>query len=348
MLTYMILGNSLQSWIISILVLFLAFIFFKVLIGVLGKRCKSISEATINPYDDLICILLNKTNSLFIAVISLLIASKWLLLQPDMIKFINVLVVVSLWFQIGYWANHIIVYFIQTKKSESIDGREKTSLSAISTLSRFIIWSIVFILALDQIPGIEINALLTSLGIGGIAIGLALQNILGDLFASLSIAFDQPFVIGDFISVAEFSGTVEKIGLKSTRIRSIAGEELIFSNSDLLRSRIQNFKQMEKRRVNINLGVTYNTSIDNLKKIPSFLQSIVENQNDLKFDRANLSSMGDFSINFELIYWVNTPDYSTHMNLKEIVLLAVYEKFEANSIEIAFPTQSLIIEKNKN
>lgn len=345
MLNQMIWGNSIQSWLIAIMIFILSYGLLKLVIAFFERRIKKISIRTVSLYDDYIWIVLNQTKSIFLAFLSLLIASKSLILPAKVITFINVSVIIFLWIQIGLWANQIIIIFIQSKKTKGIDGKEKTSLSAIGTISKIFIWSIVLLLALDNIPGIQISALIASLGIGGIAVGLALQNILGDLFASLSITIDQPFVIGDFISIENFSGSVEKIGLKSTRVRSITGEELVFSNSDLLSGRIHNYKRMDIRRVVMQFGVTYQITVDKLKKIPEILQSIVKSQSNVTFERAHLSTMGDFTINYELVFTVNSPDFTLYMNIKENILLSVLQKFEEEGIDMPYPTQTVLLKK---
>ena len=255
---------------------------------------------------------------------------------------------VAFWIQIGIWANHSVVNFIDHRNQIESDGEDKTTMNALKTILRIVLWSIVLILVIDNIPGVEITALITSLGIGGIAIGLALQNILGDLFASLSITLDKPFVINDFIQVDNFVGTVEKIGLKSTRIRSLSGEQLVFSNSDLLGSRIQNFKRLERRRKVLKLGVLYQTTPEQLRKIPEILTNIFSTIDQVTLDRIHLSDFGDFSINFELVYWVESSDYTLHMDLKQDILLAIFDQFIENEIEFAYPTQSIFIENNGN
>ena len=343
MLNQLVFGNSIKTWLISILIFILIYLLLKLIIAFIDRRIKKISSRTTTLYDDYLWVILNQTKSIFLGFLSLLIASKLLILPAKVITFINVSVIVFLWIQIGIWANQIIFVFIQSKKTKDLDGKEKTSLSAIGTISKIFIWSIVLLLALDNIPGIQISALIASLGVGGIAVGLALQNILGDLFASLSITIDQPFVIGDFISIGNFSGSVEKIGLKSTRVRSITGEELVFSNSDLLSGRIHNYRRMEIRRVVMQFGVTYQISAEKLKKIPEILQSIVESQTDVTFERAHLSTMGDFTVNYELVFTVNSPDFTLYMNIKQNILLSVLQKFEEEGIDMPYPTQTILL-----
>jgi small-conductance mechanosensitive channel len=202
---------------------------------------------------------------------------------------------------------------------------------------------VALLLALDNIPGIEVDALIASLGIGGIAVALAAQNILGDLFASLSIVLDQPFVIGDSITVGEYVGTVEHIGLKSTRVRSLTGEQLIFSNSDLLNSRIRNYGRMEERRVSFTLGVTCQTPYEKLVEIPGMIQEIIAAQPQTRFGRAHFKAYGDFSLNFEIVYCMLTSDYDVFMDIQQGINLEILRRFAEEGIELAYPTQTVFV-----
>ena len=198
----------------------------------------------------------------------------------------------------------------------------------------------MLLLALDNL-GIKITGLITGLGIGGITIALAVQNILGDLLAYISIMMDRPFAIGDFIVVAEFTGVVERIGLKTTRLRSLSGELLIFSNNDLLSSRMRNYKDREQRRVLFSIGVTYDTPADSLESIPIIIKDILETQENVLFDRAHFKSFGSFSIDFEVVYYVTTADYLIYMDVQQDVNLKIVRAFEKSGIEFAFPTQTV-------
>ena len=190
---------------------------------------------------------------------------------------------------------------------------------------------------------------------GGIAIALAAQNILGDLFASLSIVLDKPFVVGDFLIIGDFLGSVEKVGIKTTRLRSLSGEQLVFSNNDLLNSRIRNYGRMYERRVVFSLGVTYQTPSEKLKRIPDIVRKAVEaqenvreaveTQEDVRFDRAHFQKYGDFALIFEIVYYVLSADYAQYMDVQQAINLRIYEDFEENEIEFAYPTQTVYVSK---
>ena len=203
-------------------------------------------------------------------------------------------------------------------------------------------WSIVLLLALDNLS-IDVTALVTGLGIGGIAVALAAQNILGDLFASLTIVLDKPFLLKDFLIVNEFLGTVEHIGLKTTRLRSLTGEELVFSNADLLNSRIRNYGRMFERRVVFSLGVVYQTPRDKLAKIPDIIRSAIEAQEKTRFDRAHFKDFGAYALNFEAVYYVLVPDYNVYMDTQQAINFYIHEQLEAEGIEFAYPSQTVYV-----
>jgi small-conductance mechanosensitive channel len=198
----------------------------------------------------------------------------------------------------------------------------------------------VLLLALDNL-GVDITALVAGLGVGGIAVALAVQNVLGDLFASLSITLDRPFVLGDFIIVGDYLGNVERIGVKSTRLRSLGGEQIIVSNADLLNSRVRNYGRMDERRVLFTLGVTYETPRKKLERIPAMVREIIEHQQHARFDRCHFAKYGDFALGFEAVYYVLSPDYNLYMDIQQAINFAIHAAFEDAQIEFAYPTQKL-------
>lgn len=227
------------------------------------------------------------------------------------------------------------------------DAATVTTFTALGFIGRIALWTVVLLLALDNL-GVEVSALIAGLGIGGVAVALALQNVLGDLFASLSIVLDKPFVIGDFIIVDNYLGTIEHVGLKTTRVRSLSGEQLIFANSDLLKSRIRNYKRMVERRIVFTLGVTYQTPYEKLKKIPQIIKEVLEKQENARLDRAHFKEYGDFSLNYEIVYYVQSPDYYLYMDIQQAVNLEIYRRFQEEGIEFAYPTQTLFLRRENN
>lgn len=226
--------------------------------------------------------------------------------------------------------------------------RIETDRAAVTTVNAFriaslaAVWIVALLAALDSL-GFDVTALVAGLGIGGVAIALATQSILGDLFASLSIVIDKPFVVGDFIRVGDDLGAVERIGLKTTRVRSLSGEQLIFGNADLLRSRIRNYRLMEERRVLFRIGVVYQTPADTLRRIPSMVRQIIESRPATRMDRAHFAELGASEYAFEFVYYVLSPDYNLYMDTQEAVNLAIVEAFEREGIELAYPTRTVIL-----
>ena len=345
-MNFEILGNPLSKWIIFLLTATVSYFILKVLTNSLKKQLSKKLPGSLNKSITYILIIFQKTNLFFLLILSIYIGTAWLTLPEKIFLYLRTIIIFAIWIQVGIWANGAIVNYINLKSNQTANGEDRTTMNALKTILKIVLWSIIFILLVDNIPGVEITALVTSLGIGGIAVGLALQNILGDLFSSLSISMDKPFIIGDFIQVDNFFGTVEKIGLKSTRLRSISGEQLIFSNSDLLNSRVHNFKRLERRRVVMTLGVLYQTTPEQLRLIPELIKSIFSDVKEVTLDRVHLASFGDFSINYELVYWVESADYNLHMDQKQTILLKIFDQFIANEIELAYPTQSIFVENN--
>ncbi len=236
----------------------------------------------------------------------------------------------------GVWIEILVNRFLLPKVSR---GSELAAAHLATLVCRTVLFAGILLFTLDNL-GINITALVTGLGVGGIAVALAVQNILGDLFSSLTIVLDKPFQIGDSITAGEESGTVENIGLKTTRVRSITGEELIFSNSDLLKSRIRNFKRMQKRRVSFKLAVVYETPLNVLEKIPGLIEGIIKNIETAELDRVHLKNLGDWAIEYECVYWVKSSEYGIYMDTHQKVLFSILKKFEVEKIEFAFPTQT--------
>ena len=250
--------------------------------------------------------------------------------------------------QAGRWITGLITLWIARYREQRmvVDASAVTSMQALGVLARVVVWSVIALMFLDNV-GVDVTALVAGLGIGGVAIGLAVQNILGDLFASLSIVLDKPFVIGDTLTVGADSGTVEHIGLKSTRLRSLSGEQIVFSNGDLLASRVRNFERMTERRVVLSFGVTYDTDAATLAAIPGLVRGAVEEVGadaegaPLRFDRAHFKAFAASSLDFEAVYYVLDPDYGRYMDAQEAINLALVRAFRRREIDFAFPTQTL-------
>jgi small-conductance mechanosensitive channel len=254
----------------------------------------------------------------------------------------------------------IVIYYVIRLVSSSVllllqgyvrqqeSGEEKVKqLGGIMLLINMTFWLIGGLVALDNL-GYDVTAIIAGLGIGGIAIALAAQNILGDLFNYFVIFFDQPFEINDFIVVDDKAGTVEYIGLKTTRVKSLTGEQLVFSNSELTGSVIHNFKRMQRRRISFSLGVVYETSLEKLKEIPAIVKKVIDEQADASLDRVHFLTYGDFSLQYEVIYFVESPNYNRYADVQQQINLKIFEAFKAQQIEFAYPSQTIFLAKESN
>ena len=254
---------------------------------------------------------------------------------------------VALVLQGGLWAHRALTHWLslRVERTRVRDPQAATTLRLLGYGVQALLWLLVGLLALDQL-GFDVTALIAGLGIGGVAIALAVQSVLGDLFACAAIALDKPFVVGDFIVVDNLRGTVESIGLKTTRVRSLDGELLVFSHADLLKSRVRNFKRMQERRIQFGVGVTYGTPPAKLRRVPGWLRQAVEAQPTTRFDRAHFKGYAESSLEFEVVYYVLSADYNVYMDVQQALNLAIYERFAAEGIEFAFPTRKLFFRRD--
>ncbi len=339
-------SNPVWMWLLAVAIVAFVWIVLRVALRRLVVRLRRLAAKTPGRFDDLIVEILAKTRFLFVLIVAFYAGALILVLPEVAERVLRGLFILALLIQAGYWGDGVITFWIRRTARRKLedDAATATSLSALGFVAKVAIWAIVILLALDNF-GIDITALIAGLGIGGIAIALAVQNILGDLFASLSIIVDKPFVIGDFIIVGELMGTVERIGLKTTRVRSLSGEQIIFSNSDLLASRVRNYKRMYERRIVFAFGVTYGTPADVLEGIPETVQGIVEGLPDLRFDRCHFKSFGDFSLDFETVYYVLVPDYNIYMDRQQSINLGIMRAFQEQAVEFAYPTQTLYVDR---
>jgi small-conductance mechanosensitive channel len=267
-----------------------------------------------------------------------------LALPPRLDRLLEHIAMVALVAQFAVWANRLVLRWLELRAAaaRTSDPASATTVTLLGFVARVTVWTMALLLALDQL-GFNVTALVAGLGIGGIAVALAMQNILGDLFASAAIVLDKPFQVGDFIIVGDKPGTVEKVGLKTTRVKSLWGEQLVFANAQLLNSQISNYKQMQERRIAFTIGVTYETPAEKLRAMPGWLKAAVEAQPDLRFDRAHFKSYGDFSLDFEIVYYVLSPDFTLYMDRRQAINLAIFEKLASEGVQFAYPTRTLYL-----
>lgn len=333
-----LIGISVTRWIVALGATILMYSLLLLLRRVLASRLGHFAEHTRTDWDDLIVMLIRRTRG-----ITLLVASVWPALEildatPGIRSVVWGATVVLVGFQIATWGDLIITKVLQHRvlRMQADDPTAASTLTGLTVLFRGLLWILLLLLALDNL-GVNISALVATLGIGGVAIALATQNILGDLFGSLSIVLDKPFVVGDFIVVEDLSGTVEHIGLKTTRLRSISGEQLVFSNADLLQARVHNYKRMNERRIVFTFGVTYQASSAQVSGIPMMLREVLESEDGIRFDRAHLKSFDAGQVTFEVVYIVKDSDYNHYMDIQQRINLAIYRKLEQEGIDFAGP-----------
>ncbi|HDD54913.1 MAG TPA: mechanosensitive ion channel family protein [Chloroflexi bacterium] len=342
----MFLENSLRLWLIGAGTAIGVFLLLLLARKLVKGRLKRLAEKSTTRLDDYLVPLLEGTHWFSILALGLWLGSQFLQLPGETQLWFSRVLQILLILQLGFWGTGLISDYISRTvalKIEKDRGEDATTLDAMGLIGKIAMWVILALIALDNLD-VEISSLVTSLGIGGIAVALAVQNILGDLFASLSIALDKPFSIGDFIVVDDFEGNVEDIGLKSTRVRSLSGEELVFSNTDLLNSRIRNYKRLEKRRISFSVGVVYGTAAEKLEKIPGMVEEIIKPLPNVRFERAHFKNLGEYSLDFAVVYYVLVPDYALYLDIQQQINLALYQRFEKEGIEFAYPTQTVLVE----
>lgn len=332
-------------------------IFFSVLIGgmllvkiidrSLFRRLKDLTRKTSTLLDDFLIEQIDRTALPLLYFGAFYLSSRTLTLHPYLHRGLDILGIILLTLYGARLLSAVVIHALQEYwlKREENTSRQRTILGLFPVI-KILIWGAGIVFLLDNL-GFEVSAVIAGLGIGGIAVALAAQTVLGDLFSYFAIFFDRPFEIGDFIIIDSYMGTIEKIGIKTTRIRSLGGELLIFSNSDLTSSRMRNYKRMEKRRIVFQLGVTYETPLEKLKEIPTIISNIIKAIDLTVFDRAHFASYGDFSLNFEVVYLIRTNDYNKYMDVQQTINLAIFEEFSSRAIDFAYPTQTLYTNKIK-
>ena len=335
---YLILGNDLLAWAIALGIAAAVYLLLHIAKRLIVRRLRAFTRATSTYLDDLAVGVLSATHPLFLLAMGLYAGSHWLDLSEKSATLLSRLAIAALLLQVARWGDvgvHGWLQHYRTRRSAE-DAASTTSTAALGFVARTAIWVIIVLMILDNF-GVNITTLVASLGIGGIAVALATQNILGDLFASLSIVLDKPFEIGDFIIVGDALGAVEYIGLKTTRLRGLGGEQIVFSNSDLLKSRIHNHKRMQSRRVAFILRVAYGATEAQLARIPQLVRSIVTARQDVDYERTHFFRYGEWSLDFEVVYHFKSPDYILHMDAQEAILLEIYRAFERERIQFAHP-----------
>lgn len=340
-------GNSVSRWLWAMGIFLAVLVAVWILKRFVLKRLRAWAESTETKLDNLVVAILGRTRSLLALLVALWAGSRVLLLPDRLHSLIESAAIVAVLLQIGIWASTALEEWLEVvSKRKAEAGEVLTWLGGLEWIGKVAIWTVLLLIGLENL-GVDVTGLVTGLGIGGIAVALAAQNILGDLFSAFSIYIDRPFVIGDYLVVGGFNGTVEKIGMKTTRIRALSGEQLIFGNSDLVSSRIQNYGRLIERRAVFGVGVTYDTPQEKLERIPDMIREIIESQENVRFDRSHFKAFGDSSLQVETVYWVLQPPYQAFMDVQQAINLEIKRRFDAESIDFAFPTQTIHLETGK-
>ena len=338
-------GNFVRQWLIAAGVFLVVFALLVLMRRLVSSRLEKVATRTTNLVDDVVLEIVKGTKTFFLFFLALWAASRALLLSGrGEMYLLRVQALIALG-QGALWAGAAVRFWVHKtldRRRTAGDVGSVTTIRALEITAKVIVWSLALVTALGTI-GINIGPLITGLGVGGIAIALAVQNVLGDLLAALAIIFDKPFDVGDSIVVDTVSGTVEHIGLKTTRIRSVSGEQVIIANGELLKSRIRNFKRLYERRVAFNTDVTLDTSPDLVERIPTMIRDAVTAQQPVRFERSHFSAFTDSSLRFETVYFVLDPDYIRFMNIQQAINLEMLRRFGAAGIAFALPSRALYV-----
>jgi small-conductance mechanosensitive channel len=343
-----------RDWLIAIIIFLAAFAALKILKIFLLSRLKKLSEKTSTDIDDTLISILDGVSGPFYLVAAIYLAGLWAPLPELISRLLFVVFLVFLAYEVvralQKVTDYVVCRYLDSHAGE--DGEEvgcdknESVIKAATSIIKALLWILAALVVMGNL-GINVTSLVAGIGIGGIAIALALQNILSDVFSSFSIYADKPFEVGDFIVIGTDKGVVEHIGIKSTRIRTPQGEQLIVSNKELTSARIQNFQKMEKRRVVMAIGVTYGTSEEKLANIPAMIKRIIDDEDKAEYDRCHFFNFGDSSLDYEIVFYVDSADYGVHMDVRQRINLAIYRSFVAEGIEFAFPSQTVYLEKTE-
>jgi small-conductance mechanosensitive channel len=337
-------GNSVTEWALAAAVFLITFTVLPLLKSYLMRLAKRPLQASKFGAVTLLLRLIPRTSRIFVLVVALNLAMRIVDFPAKIERGLEFLIQVGLWFQIGLWAMTVVAYLLDRKQRAVSPGDTGliSSLGVINFIASVAIWTVVTLLALDNL-GVNITALVAGLGVGGIAVALAVQTILGDLLASLSITLDKPFAVGDGLSIDDISGTVEHIGIRSTRIRSVNGEQIIISNADLLKSRVRNFGRMDERRGLIAIGITYETPVEKVRRARELIEAAINAQPDVRLDRCHFKELGAASLNFEAVFFVLDPRFDALMKAQQAINFKLLEDFAREGIEFAYPTQKVFV-----
>ncbi|MHB1040922.1 MAG: mechanosensitive ion channel family protein [Desulfobacteria bacterium] len=338
--------NRISEYLVCLAIIVGGILAVRVVESLAMRRLKAWAEKTSTTYDDF---LVDRIRGTGIPLAYLGIAQaalRFLTLTPRVERIIDVAGIVLLTLIVIFFLVALVRYgFEEYMRKRGEDASSDRALKGVVGLAKALVWITGALFMLDNL-GFRISTVVAGLGIGGIAIALAAQAILGDLFGYFVILFDRPFEIGDFVVVGDYMGVIERFGIKTTRIASLDGEQIVVSNKDLTDSRVRNYKRMARRRVAFRLGVTYQTPATLLREIPGIVADIFREIEGATLDRVHFFSCGDFSLIYEIVYYVDGNDYTKYMDIQQMANLRIYEEFGKRRIEFAYPTRTLYLNKN--
>ncbi|MEA2113012.1 MAG: mechanosensitive ion channel family protein [Patescibacteria group bacterium] len=333
-----LLGNSVLDYSIALIALILFLIIFKIFQLIILSRLKKLAKTTETDIDDILIEAIRSLRPPFYYFLSIYFVLPFLEIKESVLEIINGILIILIVYQVIKAILVLVDYIFKKISERKDDAGTKLAFSYLSSFAKIMIWSFGLLLVLSNL-GVNITSLVAGLGVGGIAFAFAMKNILGDLFSSFAIFFDKPFLPGDFIRVGDKSGTVKKIGIKTTRIQASQGEEIVFSNQELTSTQIHNFKKLKERKISFSFGVVYETPLKQIKKIPKTIKEIISEISKARFDRAHFNRFDDSALNFEVVYFVETDDYKKYMDIQQKINIKIMEIFEEEGIEMAYPTR---------
>ena len=334
------LGNTVLEYTLFIATFVALFVLIKIIERFLLGRLRSSKNKKRNLKTVLIEFLLSIRVSLYLFAAFVVSLSTLPVVNDRLTEFLQIILVIWVAIRAMIGIQMIIDYILNKRLLDDADPGTEVAAKNIGTIFKVLLWIFTALFLLSNF-GVEVTSLVAGLGVGGVAIAFALQNVLEDLFSSFAIYFDKPFTIGDFIIVGDQMGIVEKIGIKTTRIRALQGEEIVISNRELTTERVHNFKRLEKRRSLFEFGVVYSTDTEKMKKIPGMIKEIIEDKEKAEFDRAHFKGFGDSALEYEVSYYVLSSEFKEFRDIHEKVLLDIKEKFEQEGIGMAFPTRTV-------
>ena len=337
-------GASVTRWLVALAVMFGTYLMLTVLQRWMKHRVGKFAARTATTWDDLLVEIVARTRWFFLVALSLEAAALLIPANRRADAVLRAVMVVATLLQAGVWGNGIIAFFADryTRLKTGGDVASRATVYAIGYGARIALWALLIVSGLGFFD-VKITALLTGLGIGGVAVALAAQNVLGDLFAAVAIVLDRPFVVGDSIATEGVEGDVEEIGLKTTRIRSVNGEQVVIANADLLKSRIRNYGRMQQRRSAFHLDIAQDTHADTVAKIPGIIKELVDNQKDTRFERCHFLAITDSALRIEVVYFVLQREYKSYADIQQAINLEILRRFAAEEISFAHPSRTVFL-----